>query len=56
MRLSVDVFALGTFPILLFCTGNHCGERKNASKGRKAMRAMSKSLHGDAAKQGEPSQ
>ena len=26
----------------LFCTANHCGERKNESKGRKAMHAMSK--------------
>ena len=42
--------------ILVVCTGNHCGERKNESKGRKAMRAMSKILHSDAAKQGEPSQ
>ena len=30
--------------------------KENESKGRKAMRAMSNSLHGDAAKQGEPSQ
>ena len=35
------------------CWGNHSGERKNESKGRKAMRAMSKRLHGDAAKQSD---
>ena len=31
-------------------------QQENESKGRKAMRAMSKSLHGDVAKPGEPSQ
>ena len=33
-------------------TGNHCGESKNESNDRKAKRAMSKSLHADAANQG----
>ena len=40
---------------LLICTVNHSGERENGSKGGKAMRAMSKSLHGDAAKLGRAS-
>ena len=48
------VVTLGEILAVLY--RNHCGERKNESKGRKAMRAMSKSLHGNAAKQGEPSQ
>ena len=42
--------------ILVVLHRNHCAEKKNESKGRKAMRAMSNILHGDAPKQGEPSQ
>ena len=41
------VVTLGELLCVLY--RHHCGERKNESKGRKAMRVMSKSLHGDAA-------